>query len=257
MTLTNEASQNQLNIGALMTMEQLWIYIGQIVAIGGGGAAVSYLLFQQYGKAWLESKFSQRLEELRHEQNKEVARLRIEIDSMLNGALKLQEKEFEILPKVWELLDKCYLQLILVTSPFGSYADIDSMDEEQVEELLAMTNFTESQKKSVRQANPKRKKYVDNLIWERINESKDSTTELGNYISLKGILMPFDLKSKLNIISKTLNNTSHGVRSTFLKEIPGSIHDYFHFVHQQKSLIDEIEVLIQKRLASHAKAPAK
>ena len=235
-------------------MEQLWVYVGQIIAVGGGGAVISYLLFQQYGKAWLENKFSQRMEELRHEQNKEVARLRIEIDSMLNGALRLQEKEFEILPKVWELLDKSYFQLIFVTSPFGSYADIDNMNEEQVEELLAMTNFTESQKKSVRQANPKRKKYVDNLIWERINESKDSTTELGNYISLNGILMPLDLKTKLNTIAQSLSGISHGVRSTFLKEIPGSIHDYFHLVHQLKSLIDEIEALIQKRLASHAKS---
>ena len=68
------------------------------IAIAGGAGGVFFLLFQFVGKTWLENKFTQRLDYLRHQHDIEVARLRVEIDSMLNGTLKLQEKEFEILP---------------------------------------------------------------------------------------------------------------------------------------------------------------
>ena len=66
-------------------------FLLQMLAYGGGSAAVAYLLFQWLGKTWIENKFAQRLDQLRHQQALELQRLRVEIDAMLSGALKLQE----------------------------------------------------------------------------------------------------------------------------------------------------------------------
>lgn len=198
--------------------------------------------------------FSQRLNNLKHQQDLEVARLRIEIDSMLNGALRLQEKEFEILPKLWELLDKCFWQLSFVTNPFKSYADIDMMNDDQVEELLAKTQFPESQKKAVRQAKVKSKPYVSYLDFERACDALNTTTELGNYLSLNGIMMPLDLKAKLVHLTSELSTISHKVRSHVIFKRPGDVSDYFDNVEKLKPQMDEVEALIRKRLASHARS---
>lgn len=79
-----------------------------MVAYGGSGAIVAYLLFQFLGKTWIENKFAQRLDQLKHQQALELQRLRVEIDSLLSGALKLQDREFQILPEAWQKLDEAH-----------------------------------------------------------------------------------------------------------------------------------------------------
>ena len=55
--------------------EQIYNFLIKLLAYGGGSAAIAYLLFQHLGKSWLDNKFAQRLDELRHQQNIEVQRL--------------------------------------------------------------------------------------------------------------------------------------------------------------------------------------
>jgi len=48
--------------------EAILNFIGAVVAYGGGGAAIAYLMFILLGKKWIENKFSQQLEEYKNEQ---------------------------------------------------------------------------------------------------------------------------------------------------------------------------------------------
>ncbi|GEM_PF-6377647 len=79
-------------------------YLGLIVAAGGGGAAVVFGVFQAWGKGWLDSHFDKRLEDLRHEQNKEVERLKLELNISLDRSQRLNHLEFEALPRVWQTM---------------------------------------------------------------------------------------------------------------------------------------------------------
>jgi hypothetical protein len=56
---------------------------GQIITAAGGGAVAAFALFRYLGSKWIENKFSQRMEQLRHTQALELQRLRVEIDSLL------------------------------------------------------------------------------------------------------------------------------------------------------------------------------
>lgn len=223
------------------------------IAYGGGAGAVFFVLFQFLGKTWLENKFSQRLNYLRHQQDIEVARLRVEIDAMLNGALRLQEKEFEILPRVWELIDKSFLQTRFVTLPFISHADIDKMNDDEIDDLLKLTKFTESQKKAIKSSSSKSGLYFEYLRFERVQDALESSTELGNYLALNGILMPVDLKEKLIRVSITLSNITNRIRTNIVHKIPDQT-EYSNQLEELRPLIEEIEGLIQKRLSSHAKS---
>ena len=113
--------------------EQLLKFLGEIVAYGGGAAVIAYFVFQFLGKTWIENKFAQKLDQNRHQQALELQRLRIEIDSMLSGVLKIQEKEFETLPEAWQKLDDAYSQVSSLVSPMQLFPNIDIMNSAQLE----------------------------------------------------------------------------------------------------------------------------
>lgn len=114
-------------------MDDFLSILGKLVAVGGGGAVVAYGLFRYLGSKWIENKFAERLEQLRHTQALELQRLRVEIDSLLSGAIKLQDKEFQTLPEAWVKLDEAYGQVSNLTSPSQQLPDLDRVNSPQLE----------------------------------------------------------------------------------------------------------------------------
>ena len=130
--------------------EHVLKFLGEMLVFGGSGAAIAYLLFQFLGKSWIDNKFAQRLEQHKHQQALELQRLRVEIDSMLSGALKMQEREFMILPALWEKLDEAYGLATWLTSPAQQYPGVGRMGDEELEEFLSSSKLLETQKSSIR-----------------------------------------------------------------------------------------------------------
>src|SRR5690606_22536041 len=109
-------------------MDTIWSFLVQMLASGGGGAVVAYFLFQYLGDDWIESKVADRLERLRHQQALELQRLRVQSDALLTGAIRLQEKEFLVLPEAWAKLDEAHGLVAWLASPLQQYADVDRMN---------------------------------------------------------------------------------------------------------------------------------
>src|SRR5690348_5626061 len=148
-----------MGAGSMATVDMVLSFVAQLIAFGGGGAAIAYILFQFLGKKWIENKFAGRLEQLRHTQALELQLLRVEIDSLLSGNVRLQEKEFQTLPEAWVKLDEAFGQVSSLVSPYQEYPDIDRMNTRQLEEFLAGTRLTETQKDELRQEYRKSDKY--------------------------------------------------------------------------------------------------
>jgi len=121
-------------------------FFTKMLVYGGGGAVIAYLIFQYLGTKWIENKFAERLDELKHQHALELQRLRIEIDSLLSGSLKLQELEFEFLPDAWQKLDEAHGLVSWLVSPMQEYPDLDRMNTQQLEEFLETTELSPSQK---------------------------------------------------------------------------------------------------------------
>ncbi len=188
----------------MITFDDVLKFLFQLLAYGGGGAAVAYLLFQFLGKTWIENKFSQKLEELRHHQAMELQRLRVEIDSLLSGALKLQDKEFSVLPEVWTKLDEAHGLVAWLVSPLQHYADVDKMNAEQLEEFLADTELTASQKNEVLKSREKNKTYQEIIFWHRLQKVKTSFGDLQTFVARNGIFLPSEIKDKFTIMAELL-----------------------------------------------------
>ena len=177
-------------------MDDIFKLLGQAFAYCGVGAAVAYLLFQYLGKKWIENKFMERLEQLRHSQALELQRLKVEIDFLLNGAIRLQEKEFQILPEAWAKLDKAFKLLALLVCPTQRHKDLDQLDNSQFEDFLAETDFTKTEKNSLRQEGGKNEKYKEIRFWHCLCNVRSSIAEFHDYVEHNSIFMPPGLKSK-------------------------------------------------------------
>lgn len=229
-------------------------FLLQILVYGGGSAGVAYLLFQWLGKTWIENKFAQRLDQLRHQQALELQRLRVEIDAMLSGALKLQEKEFSVLPEAWAKLDEAHGLVSWLISPMQQYANVGRMNAAQLEEFLARTEFSDSEKDEVRNAGNKDQTYQYILFWHRLHKVKKAFGDLQAFVARNGIFLPPDLEKRFSNISEMLAS------AIVSKEVGHEARDWTiqtegwtKVQEEAEPLYQEIKAEIQARLQSHAR----
>ena len=232
--------------------EQALKFLGEIIAYGGGAAVVAYLVFQFLGKTWIENKFSQRLDHLKHQQALELQKLRVEIDSLLSGAIKLQEREFQVLPEAWQKLDEAYGLVLSLVHPMQEHPDLHRMSEMQLDEFLASTIFTETQKDQIRSSTNKLETYVDIVFWHRYRKVKSAFSELQIFVARNGIFFTPELKEHFTKISEMLWD------ALVSKEVGYEAND--HKMQREgwqkikddaEPLYKEIEGAIQARLQSH------
>ena len=134
----------------MQDIEQLLKSVWEVLAIYGGAGVIGFVLFKYLGKKWIEKKFAEKLSDYTHLQNVELQQLRVEIDSLSSGALKLQDREFELLPEAWEKLDEAYGLTRWAMSPGQIYVNVGGMTDDRLEEYLAKTDFLETQKVELR-----------------------------------------------------------------------------------------------------------
>lgn len=130
-------------------VDQVLRFFGEVVLYGGGSATVAYFLFRHLGQRWIEAKFAERLEAFKHEQAKELQRLKVEVESLLSGALKIQDREFTVLPEAWHKLNEAYSLTAWVVSPIQQYPDVSRMADDELEEFLATSELLETQRARV------------------------------------------------------------------------------------------------------------
>jgi len=237
-----------------MIADETVSFLFQILAYGGGSAAVAYLLFQWLGKTWIENKFAQRLDQLKHEQALELQRLRVEIDAMLSGAIKLQEKEFSVLPDAWIKLDEAHSLVSWLVSPMQQYANVERMNSVQMEEFLSDTEFTESQKEELRNSRERRCTYQDILFWHRLHKVKAAFADLQSFVARNGIFLTLELEEKFSRISDALwsavisKEVGHEVKNWKMQS-----EGWTKIKEETEPLYKDIKREIQSRLQSHGR----
>ncbi|MEJ8850475.1 hypothetical protein [Variovorax rhizosphaerae] len=239
--------------------DRVFEIFGQLVLAGGGGGLIAYLLTQWLGKKWIENKFAERLEQLKHDQNVVVARLKVEVDSMLSGALKFQERDFTVLPGVWEKLYQATVHIDWLISPIREIADVASMKDSVFIDWVETLEFSAMHKGALlRTTQPEeRQKHYEgiNYIYQMAKVRK-IFGDYQRYVQEHAIFFPLDLKAKLMAIEEALwqQICDRGALEEG-KVWGGAVQDLgAAFEKVIPPLRDEIELLIRSRLESHMKA---
>lgn len=171
-------------------MVEFWQVILSILSAGGIGAAAAVGLCKRFGERWIDNRFDERLQQHKHEQDKEIQRLRAEIDSMLSGTIKLQERDFQILPEAWQLLHESYGRAESIVHPLQEIPDIAHLSEDKLSEFLDNSWLTETQKKDIIASTNRNKLYQELNFWHKIFLAKKALGELQNYVAKHEIFFP-------------------------------------------------------------------
>lgn len=244
----------------MTAVDQVLRFFGEVVLYGGGSAAVAFFLFRHLGKGWIEARFAERLEAFKHEQAKELQRLEVEVESLLSGALKIQDREFTVLPEAWHKLNDAYSLTGWVVSPLQEYPAISRMSDDELEEFLATSELLATQRTRVRTSERANRDntYQDIIFWHRLGKAKKAVSELQNYTISHGLFLPPPLKQHFAemrpILWEALANVEVGREAN-----DGKMRSEAWKGLQEKGepLHQAIEKAIEQRLHSHAKSKSE
>lgn len=224
-------------------------HIGIVTTYGTGCVAIAYIAFSFFSKKWLETQFSKKLEAYKHAQQKEMEQLRFNINTLFSRITKIHEKEIEVLPEAWRLLIDTLIILRKLVGLLQSYPDVANFSTTELDEYLANSSFSESEKSNLR-TNPDKNRYIQQLIFKYdYIRTQTAFFAFHNYIEHNRIFLSAELKDDFDKIDdlmwSALSNRKTG----------NQINDHNLWRDAFKILQDEvapiqrkIEALVQGRL---------
>ena len=171
---------------------------------------------------------------------------------MLSGAIKLQDHEFNVLPEAWEKLVVARDDLRHLTRRLKSAPDLSRWDEQQLENFLVSQDWSELDRKAVRNAPDK------NAEFERLRDRRDlqragkSFVEFHKYVQRKKIFLPVEIKDSFESVSdnlwKSIFNKDVGLEG---KDWRVQAESFEMLQNVIEPAVSKIEKEINRRLTSH------
>ena len=172
-------------------------WISYIIVGGGGLSLIVYQIFKHLGAKWLDARFEERLQNLKHEQAQVIERMRFKISTLLDRATKLHQREFEVLPEAWAKANDAYWKASQVLAIMREVLDLDGMSGPQRENFIVKSRLMDWQKDEVRAADDKSKDYDEKIFWHDMSEAQSKAVESFRYLGVYGIFIEEKLRSKL------------------------------------------------------------
>ena len=222
----------------------LLLIVNVLAAVGAAWAA-----FVWFGKRWIEQLFAKQVEQLKHEQAKQLQEQRFKIDALFNRITKIHEREVEVLPTLWQRLQDALGHISSMSTPVRTTADLDRIPIPKLEEFLAASRLSPVDGETVRSASRKREAYYDILFWYDLADAHTSASIYHNYLAANTIFLTADLKSKFLEIDAFLSGAlvdievdKEASQRTFTRDVAKDLHGKIVAIRS------DIEELVQKRL---------
>lgn len=180
--------------------------IGAVVLAGGGIGAIAYYALRIFGEKWLESKFAERMADLKHKHQKELEEVRFKINSMFDRTTKLHQREFEILPEAWAHLNDAYGHARSLTSPLQIFPDLARMSAPHLNDFLKECPLADWQKDEIRAASDKNKAYQEAIFWYRLYECRNHARDCHIFLRKNGIFLPKGMRRKFSDIEDLIGD---------------------------------------------------
>lgn len=224
-----------------MTVHMFFSWIGQLVAVGGGGAIVASAVFRYLGKGWIENQLAKNLEAAKSE-----------ISLLAARKMKLHDREYVVFPEVWSKLNKAFSSLGIAVFSFREMPDLGRMDPGEIESWADRSNFSEDEKRFLLREQDKNKAYGRILDWRDLAEANKDFIDFYTCLQENRIFLSPDVKLKLDEIASLLKASwvakkmdwdGHTLEGkSFLTEA------YEKYDKEAKPIMAQIEGLVQERL---------
>lgn len=230
-------------------IEQIFEIIGQIVLLGGGASVIAYGSLRLFLRRWLDHRFDQSLEEFKRKQSELLEQTRYEINTRFDRITKIHEKEFEVLPKAWKMLQDAYGRLIRLASPLQQWPELDRFSDNELEAFLENCELQDFQKEELRQADDKLAYYQEKAYWVRLNDAIRAFYEFRDYLRSNKIFLSRDLFDLFSQIEKALRQAKIELEHPEEDEPwTGKTDIFTELESTMDKLLEDLEISVQKRL---------
>lgn len=185
-----------------------------VVTTGGGTAVIAYSAVKVFGGKWIDSRLTERLQALKHINDEKLAHLKAEIDGQHDRVVKLNHREFEIIPEVWKYLTEAHHALLRLISPWQESPDVGRMSEPQFESFLADCGLKEWQKTEIRERDRFQRTtyYSEAAKWMRLNDANQSLASLNRSLLGSSIFIHPNTYGELQAIADALGKAFNRFR---------------------------------------------
>lgn len=242
------------SLGPHVTNE-VFEYLGKAIVLGGGASVVAYQAFKHLAGKWLDSRFQKNFQQLVHDQNKEIERLKSDLTKSFDRATKLHQREFEVLPQIWDQVCEAYWATAALVSPLQMMHDLNRMQSKQLEAFVAESELFDWQKEDVLASHDKTKAFNETSYWHRLNRVNQAHRKADIALSRSGIFVQDSIKEKIQAILDLIRSAI--IEDQMNHEHPPSrfnerLHEKIDRIRSDGSTwMQEAEAMIKSRLWEH------
>lgn len=231
-------------------LRPVWDAIGALLLAGGGAAIITIGIMRLFGESWLNHRFARKMSQFTHEQDQQIERLRLEINTLFDRMTKLHAREFEVVPEAWSMLVDADRYTRALIASFQSYPDFSRYREDELEEFLEKSPLSEIQKRDLRKSSDKTKFYMQAIFWHRNSEARKAYLEARIFHSKNGIFLEDDLdrqfKKAIDLLWGALLEREHNEQYPDARPLSREAHKALQ--DEGTLLMDQIRAQIRKRL---------
>lgn len=206
-----------------MTFDDLLKQLGNVFIYGVPSVGITWLFLQKAAERWVDAHFAKRQKAFEHEQAKELQRIKAKLDTVIQGSLKLQEREFKIIPEAWVHIGEAYGVASWLCSPMQTYVSLEHMTPGDLDEFLKKKEWlTAGQKDEIRNLSG----HYRDTRWQeldtryRYNQARNALADADKFLKANSVFIPDGLReqfdSQVTIIWHTLisfdTGSFHGAR---------------------------------------------
>ncbi len=195
----------------------LWFvltHLGQWAFTVASACLAAWTLFRFLGTKWIDAHFQKDLAEFNAKKNAELEaikssqaieleHLRGRIQRLFDRTAKLHQNEFEVLPKIWDLMTKAVSETITFTARMQSYPKISHMGSGELDEFFKASELVVWQQGELRSLKGKAMddKLHEMVFWIRLRRVEKRHWDFQNYLISHGIFIEPGLREKFRDLS--------------------------------------------------------
>ena len=124
----------------------------------------------------------------------------------IDRAVKLNEKQYQILPEAWSLLSKAHGATYTALHNYINFPDINDLSADELSAFLDSKELSISQKEKIKQSQNKNLDYRNGISWCYVQAADKACVEYLNYLIINGIFIEQAILDKMTAASSKLRN---------------------------------------------------
>lgn len=219
------------------------------IASGGGAAAVIAIL-RLFGSKWIDKYFSQQLKQFERRQQEIILHQQYQINSLFSRVSKIHEKEYEVLPQAWMLLQDACNELKSLSNPVQIVPDLNRYTPSELAEFLEKSSLKDFQKEEILEKSDKVAFYRNAMYWIRVKVVYDEIGEFRRFLLYNRVFLSRELFSLFREIEVAIIDIQLDLENPDDPERPydRKPSSFMESVKKINQLSEQIELAVQNRL---------